>query len=168
MDYKAIIGLGNPGSQYKRTRHNIGFCIVDELVVRHNGVWKKRDDMEYAEIRLDGSLVLVIKPQTFMNLSGKVMPYLQKKGITSDQILVVHDELEKPFGSVTLKEGGSHKGHNGLKSLIAYCGPDFWRLRFGIGRPDDKIEVADYVLQNFKEPQNKIDDLIDQALALIA
>ena len=168
MEFKAIIGLGNPGTNYIYTRHNIGFRIIDELVARHNGVWKKRTDMELAEITLQDKPVLIVKPQTFMNLSGKVIPPLQKRGVTVEQILVMHDELEKPFGSLTLKQGGSAKGHNGLKSLIAHCGPDFWRLRFGIGRPDNKEEVPAYVLQGFKEPKEKVNELIDQAIALIS
>ena len=168
MEIKAIIGLGNPGGQYVYTRHNIGFRIVDELVIRHDGIWRKRDDMEFAEIQLKGSSILVIKPQTFMNLSGKVIPYLQKRGINIPEILVVHDELEKPFGVVVLKQGGSAKGHNGLKSIIAHGGTDFWRLRFGIGRPENKEEVPDYVLKGFKEPKEKVNELIDQAIALIS
>ncbi len=167
MNYKAIIGLGNPGNQYKHTRHNIGFCVVDELVAQQEGMWRKRDEMEYAEIKMHNLAVIIIKPQTFMNFSGKVIPFLQKKGIKSEDILVIHDELEKPFGSITLKQGGSAKGHNGLKSLIAYGGPDFWRLRFGIGRPEKKEDVPEYVLQNFKEPADAVKNLINQALALI-
>lgn len=168
MEFKAIIGLGNPGGQYTHTRHNIGFRIVDELAARHNGIWKKRDDLEFAEIRIKDAIVLIIKPQTFMNLSGKVIPFLQKRGISAEQILVVHDELEKPFGTLVLKQGGSAKGHNGLKSIIAHGGPDFWRLRFGIGRPDNREEVPAYVLQGFKEPKEKVNELIDQAIALIS
>ncbi len=167
MEIKAIIGLGNPGVHYKDTRHNIGFSIVDELVARQGGNWRKKDEMEFVEIQLHGKPVLVVKPQTFMNLSGKVIPYLQKRGIAAQNILVIHDELEKPFGSLTIKQGGSHKGHNGLKSIIAHCGPDFWRLRFGIGRPENKEDVSQYVLQGFKEQKEKIPGLIDQAIALL-
>lgn len=167
MSYKAIIGLGNPGPQYFYTRHNIGFRIVDELVAANGGVWKKRDEMECAEIRLNNTPVIVIKPQTFMNNSGRVCSFLQKKGITAQELLVVHDELEKPFGTVLIKEGGSSKGHNGLKSIIGVYGPDFWRLRFGIGRPDDKNEVPDYVLARFKESKEQVEEWIQKAVALI-
>lgn len=168
MNYKAIIGLGNPGPHYFYTRHNIGFRIVDELVSVAGGSWKNRDEMEYAEIRLHDLPVIVIKPQTFMNNSGRVCPFLQKKGITAKELLVVHDELEKPFGNLSIKEGGSSKGHNGLKSIMAVYGPDFWRLRFGIGRPEDKNEVPDYVLARFKESKEQVETEIRKAVKLIS
>ena len=167
MNYKAIIGLGNPGPRFFSTRHNIGFRIVDELVVSVGGSWKKRDEMECAEITLHDHSVLVIKPQTFMNNSGRVCPFLQKKGIMADQLLVVHDELEKPFGNLSIKQGGSAKGHNGLKSIIGVYGPDFSRLRFGIGRPEDKNEVPDYVLAPFKESMGQVQELIQKAVEML-
>ncbi len=167
MNYKAIIGLGNPGPQYFYTRHNIGFRIVDELVALDGGTWKKRDEMEYAEVRIHDTSVIVIKPQTFMNNSGRVCSFLQKKGITNKQLLVVHDELEKPFGHLSIKEGGSAKGHNGLKSIIGVYGQEFWRLRFGIGRPENKDEVPDYVLARFKESKEQVDAEIRKAVELI-
>lgn len=167
MSYKAIIGLGNPGPRYFYTRHNIGFRVVDQLVASAHGSWKKRDEMEYAEVTIHDQTVVVIKPQTFMNNSGHVCPFLQKKGIAVEQLLVVHDELEKPFGSLAFKQGGSAKGHNGLKSIIGVYGPDFWRLRFGIGRPEDRDEVPDYVLAPFKETQDQIEQLIQQAVEMI-
>lgn len=156
-DIRAIIGLGNPGRTYENTRHNIGFKVVDQLVESHVGNgWRVTGELETAEIDLYGHKVLVIKPQTFMNNSGKVVPFLQKKGIKAEHILVVHDELEQPFGKITFKIGGSAKGHNGLRSIITLCGEDFARLRFGIGRPD-KEEVADYVLNNFScSPKNLV------------
>lgn len=165
---KAIIGLGNPGLRYINTRHNIGFKIVDAFLQAHGGGnWRHKDEMDIIEINLNDSPLLLIKPQTFMNMSGRVIPALQKRGITPEQILVVHDDLEKPFGTLALKQGGSHKGHNGLRSIIAFCGPDFWRLRFGIGRPLEQKDVPNYVLENFKEPAQKIDELIVQAVELI-
>ena len=167
MNYKAILGLGNPGPQYVYTRHNIGFRIVDELVALDGGLWKKRDEMEYTEVRIHDASVIVIKPQTFMNNSGRVCSFLQKKGITAQQLLVVHDEMEKPFGNISLKEGGSSKGHNGLKSIMGVYGPDFWRLRFGIGRPETKEEVPDYVLARFKESKEQVDAEIRKAVELI-
>ncbi len=167
MNYKAIIGLGNPGPRFFSTRHNIGFRIVDELVASAGGNWKKRDEMDYAEITLHDHPVIVIKPQTFMNNSGRVCPFLQKKGVTAEQLLVVHDELEKPFGNLSIKQGGSAKGHNGLKSIIGVYGPDFWRLRFGIGRPEDKNEVPDYVLASFKESSAQVEELIQKAVEML-
>jgi peptidyl-tRNA hydrolase, PTH1 family len=135
---KIIIGLGNPGKQYHHNRHNIGFLILDALAEKHNAAWQKKTDRETAEIEVDGEKILLVKPQTFMNNSGKVVPSLLKQGIKAENLLVVHDELEKPFGKIELKTGGSHKGHNGLRSIIEFCGADFHRLRFGIGRPERK------------------------------
>lgn len=164
---KAIIGLGNPGSKYSWHRHNIGFLVLDELVSKAGGSWEHKDLFDLAEIHLNFKKVLCIKPQTFMNASGKVIPWLQKKGITSDQILVVHDELEKPFGNISIKFAGSAKGHNGLRSIIGVCGDQFSRLRFGIGRPERKEDVGDWVLTNFNEPKEELHSLIEQAADLI-
>lgn len=162
---KAIVGLGNPGREYQYTRHNIGFRVLDSLAQQHNASWSQKENMLIAEIRdRNNSLVILIKPQTYMNNSGRVMNYLTKKGIKAPQILVVHDELEKPFGTVILKQGGSHKGHNGLKSIISVIGLDFWRLKVGIGRPEHKEEVPKYVLENFKESSSDIENIIDKAL----
>ena len=167
---KAIIGLGNPGAKYAHNRHSIGFCVVDALAERFNGTWESKSQMLAAEITINNHKILLVKPQTFMNSSGKAIPFLQKQGIKAENMIVVHDELEKPFGSITLKHGGSHKGHNGLKSIISVCGLDFWRLRFGIGRPPTKEEVPVYVLENFKEPADQfvtaLNTAIDQCIAL--
>ena len=166
-DIKVIIGLGNPGPRFSFTRHNAGFLVVDALADRYYGTWHEKGQMEIADITIADRRLLLIKPYTFMNESGKVIPLLSKQGIKSENILVVHDELEKPFGTLALKEGGSHRGHNGLRSLIAACGPDFLRLRFGIGRPEHKEQVADYVLQRFNEPESKVREQIDQAVDMI-
>jgi PTH1 family peptidyl-tRNA hydrolase len=160
---KVIIGLGNPGSKYYTTRHSIGFCILDALVEKHNLVWQKSDLMEYAELRND-AVIYFIKPMTYMNSSGKVIPWLQKKGIKSEDIMVIHDDLEKKFGSISIKQGGSARGHNGLRSIIGMIGQNFWRLRFGIGRPENKEDVGDYVLESFsKDEEPQILELINKA-----
>jgi len=164
---KAIIGLGNPGSKFYHTRHNIGFRIVDELAQAHGAVWQKKNEMEYAEITIGDQRIALIKPQTFMNSSGRVIPALLKKGIKPENILVVHDELEKPFGNVSIKMGGSAKGHNGLRSIITACGPDFPRLRFGIGRPLNREEVPDYVLTNFSENPTELEQAMNNAVTTI-
>lgn len=171
---KAIIGLGNPGTKYYKTRHSIGFRVLDELASRHGASWKSLNSSgqadtlaQTAEIMINGHKVILIKPQTFMNSSGKVIPGLQKQGIKADQILVVHDELEKPLGTLAFKVGGSHRGHNGLRSIIEACGADFERLRFGIGRPENKEQVADYVLEPFHDPEDKVEQLIMQAADMI-
>jgi PTH1 family peptidyl-tRNA hydrolase len=166
-EIKAIIGLGNPGSKYQYNRHNIGFRVLDMLADRYSGNWSTKDEAQQAEIRIGENRIILIKPQTFMNSSGRVIPGLQKKGITAEHILVVHDELELPFGTVKLKQGGSAKGHNGLKSIIASCGPDFWRLRCGIARPADRDNVPDYVLTNFSEPATQVEGMMYLAVDAI-
>ena len=168
---KVIIGLGNPGKQYENNRHSIGFKVLDVLAERYDGVWRSAPSALVADITRNTKKILLVKPQTFMNSSGKALPSLLKQGIKAENILVVHDELEKPFGALMIKQGGSHKGHNGLKSIISVCGLDFWRLRFGIGRPEHKEEVPVYVLQDFSESpalvQETIDRAVDQAVRLV-
>ncbi len=164
---KAVIGLGNPGPKFSNHRHNIGFRVLDALAEKHGATWQKKENMELAEITIDGKNILLIKPQTFMNSSGQIIPFLQKKGIKPENILVVHDELEKPFGKLIIKQGGSARGHNGLRSLIATGGPEFYRLRFGIGRPVEKAEVPDYVLSNFDQEATEVDSQIEQAVQMI-
>lgn len=165
MKIKAIIGLGNVGNQYSRTRHNIGFRIIDELADQLLASWNKKDLMEYSKIHLDeekihnsnlASEIILIKPLTFMNTSGKVIPFLTKQGIKPEEILVIHDELEKPFGYIGTRFSGSAKGHNGLRSIIESCGEKFWRLRFGIGRPAERAEVGDFVLSNFTPQEEEL------------
>jgi peptidyl-tRNA hydrolase, PTH1 family len=163
---KVIIGLGNPGTKYHYNRHNIGFLIVDALAEKYNGSWHKKEIAEVADIQIGDKKIILIKPQTFMNSSGKIIPSLAKQGIKADNILVVHDELEKPFGKVELKTGGSHRGHNGLRSIIEFCGADFHRLRFGIGRPENKDDVADYVLSNFSKDEY-LEPLIEKSVEII-
>ncbi|HSW73843.1 MAG TPA: aminoacyl-tRNA hydrolase [Candidatus Limnocylindria bacterium] len=167
LDIKALIGLGNPGQKYYHNRHNIGFQILDVMCERHNGSWQARDIMETAEITIGDKKIVLIKPQTFMNSSGKVIPFLNKKGIKPENILVVHDELELPFGTVKIKVGGSAKGHNGLRSIIEQCGLEFARLRFGIGRPAEREQVPDYVLQDFNENTAQLQDAIAKAVTAI-
>lgn len=166
-EIKAIIGLGNPGPKFHKNRHNIGFLILDELAQRYNAQWKEQDLMDQTQITIAGNNIFLIKPQTYMNDSGKVIPWLLKKGIKAENILVVHDELELPFGAVKCKVGGSARGHNGLRSIIQMCGPDFQRLRFGIDRPEQKEQVSSYVLTNFSEPNDDVEHGIEQAADLI-
>jgi len=167
IDIKAIIGLGNPGKQYYHTRHSIGFRVVDELAQRYNATWHEKDNMELAEININGKKLFLIKPQTFMNDSGKVVPYLLKKGIKPENILVVHDELEMPVGKMKIKFGGSARGHNGLRSIMNIIGKEFHRLCFGISRPEKREEVADYVLQIFSQKAEDITELIIKAADML-
>ena len=167
LDIKAIIGLGNPGPKYYYTRHNIGFRILDELAKAYSLSWQTKENMEIANLTLDGHKIILIKPQTFMNDSGRVIPGLLKQGIKAENILVVHDELEQPFGAIKIRQGGSARGHNGLKSIIAACGDQFARVRFGIARPAIKEDVPNYVLEKFKENPAELENYIQQAVQVI-
>jgi len=152
---KLIVGLGNPGEKYARTRHNAGFWFVDELARRHGGVFRVESKHlgEVARIRLtaDGGgtpELWLLKPTTFMNKSGGAIASLANfYKVAPDEVLVAHDELDLPVGTVRLKLGGGHGGHNGLRDTIAAIGADFWRLRVGIAHPGHKDLVLDYVLQ---------------------
>lgn len=172
MNIKAIVGLGNPGSRYNATRHNIGFCIVDALAEKYGAAWKTTGIVSHCVISLENiektSSIVVIKPQTYMNNSGDIAPFLKKHSIQVDEVLVVHDELEKKFGSYSIKQGGSARGHNGLRSLIARVGDSFWRFRFGIDRPENKEEVPHYVLAPFsKQEQEQLPALVEEAVHAI-
>lgn len=140
-----VVGLGNPEKKYAKNRHNVGFMVLDTLA----SDWREKWKGFYAK---DGD-VTYLKPMTFMNLSGEsVQPAAAFLKAEPKDILVVHDELDLPFGDIRLKLGGGHAGHNGLRSIIACLGsPDFARLRIGIGRPPPGFrgDVADYVLSNF-------------------
>jgi PTH1 family peptidyl-tRNA hydrolase len=162
---RLIVGLGNPGREYETTRHNVGFRWVDELA-RLQKLSFRSESKFYgltARSQLHGHEVLLLKPQTFMNVSGRsVVALALFYKILPNQILVVHDELDLPPGSAKLKMGGGHGGHNGLKDIIAHLGSkDFWRLRLGIGHPGDRAEVVNYVL---KAPRKEEQVLIDEAM----
>ena len=132
-----VVGLGNPGAEYARNRHNIGFMAADEIVRRHGfSAWRNRFQGETAEGRIGSEKVLVLKPMTFMNESGRsvVQAALFYK-ILPEDIIVIHDELDLAGGRIRVKTGGGHAGHNGLRSIQAHIGPDFHRLRMGIGHP---------------------------------
>ena len=151
---RLIVGLGNPGEKYARTRHNAGFWFLDELARRHGGVFRAESKYqgEVARIRLPlpagAGEVWLLKPTTYMNRSGGAIASLANfYKVTLAEILVAHDELDLPVGTVRLKQGGGHGGHNGLRDAIAAIGADFWRLRLGIGHPGHKDLVLDYVLQ---------------------
>lgn len=165
---KAIIGLGNPGPAYYKTRHSIGFRVIDALADHESVAWNEKEHMELATMQHNNRSILLIKPLTYMNSSGLVIPFLQKKGIKADEIMVVHDEMELPFGSVVFKTGGGSKGHNGLKSIISMCGEGFHRVRVGISRPATREEVPDYVLSPFLPSQESdLKHVIDDALMCI-
>lgn len=163
----AIIGLGNPGPQFKHTRHNVGFLVLDKVADKYGASWQNKDMMEVATVRINDKPIILVKPQTFMNSSGKVIPQLLKKGIKPENILVVHDELELPVGKLKIRLSGSAKGHNGLKSIIEQCGDKFARLSFGIDRPLNKSDVPNYVLQKFSLGLQELEQYLEPALELI-
>ena len=164
--------LGNPGNKYSRTRHNIGFIFGEHFASTHGiKINKKSFSAETGTGRIEGCDTLLLFPQTFMNLSGQsVARAMDFYNVKPGELIVVHDELELPFGDIKLKTGGGHKGHNGLRSIIAESGsPDFHRIRFGIGRPvNPQMDVADYVLSNFsKDEFDKLPERISAASDLI-
>jgi peptidyl-tRNA hydrolase, PTH1 family len=149
LPLRIIVGLGNPGPEHQITRHNVGFWFVDLLARRHGGEFRdyRKYSGETARVAIDGQELILLKPTTYMNRSGlSVRQISDFYKIAPDDILVAHDELDLPVGSVRLKNGGGHGGHNGLRDTIAHIGESFWRLRLGIGHPGNKAEVIDYVL----------------------
>ncbi|SFB31693.1 peptidyl-tRNA hydrolase [Lentibacillus halodurans] len=153
---KCVVGLGNPGRKYSKTRHNIGFMVIDELAGRHR--WKLKKDKFKGRSTVetsDGEKVILLKPQTFMNLSGEsVRPVMDFYQIAPENVLVIYDDLDLPAGKIRLRQKGGHGGHNGIRSIIDHLGTkEFKRLRIGIGRPAAAIPVVDYVLQSFSSEQ---------------
>ena len=148
-----VVGLGNPGREYAPTRHNVGFMVVDELARRHGGSWRSKFSGEVADIRLDGARLALLKPQTYMNDSGRSVAAAAKfYKVDPEDLLAVHDEVDLELGRLQARLGGGLAGHNGLRSLAAALRtPDFLRLRVGIGRPErgDPRPVADWVLSPF-------------------
>jgi PTH1 family peptidyl-tRNA hydrolase len=160
-DIRLVAGLGNPGREYVQTRHNAGFWLVDELARRHGGAWRmeSRFNGELARTRIAGVETWLLKPMAFMNRSGGVTAAVANfYKIPPGAVLVAHDELDLPLGAVRLKQGGGSGGHNGLKDLIATLGPDFWRLRLGIGHPGSKDLVTDFVLQRASSAEQPLLD----------
>jgi peptidyl-tRNA hydrolase, PTH1 family len=148
---RLVVGLGNPGSRYARNRHNIGFMAADAIARRHGfSGFRSRFKGELAEGSRGGERVLLLKPQTFMNASGESVGEAARffKILLSD-IIVIHDEIDLRPGKVRVKRGGGSAGHNGLRSIDAILGPDYWRVRIGVGHPGVKELVQPYVLQNF-------------------
>jgi PTH1 family peptidyl-tRNA hydrolase len=161
---RLLVGLGNPGGSYARNRHNIGFMAADEFVRRHSfSPWRAKFQGQVAEGSLDGEKVLVLKPETFMNLSGQAVAAAARfHKIANGDVFVIHDELDLPPAKVRVKRGGGAGGHNGLKSIDAHLGNDYWRIRLGIGHPGDKTLVTPYVLGDFgKSDQDWLIPLFD-------
>lgn len=152
---KLVVGLGNPGAQYARTRHNVGWLVLDALADRHGASWRKEGEAELAELRLGGQKALLLKPQTFMNASGRaVQPFIAFYKLGLDDLLVVQDDLDSPFGLLKLRSGGRHGGQNGVRDLIGRLGGDaFARLKIGISRPPGGWDPADWVLSRWREEE---------------
>jgi peptidyl-tRNA hydrolase, PTH1 family len=154
-----IVGLGNPGSQYEGNRHNCGFMVADLLAARIGAGFKRdRSRARVAGGQLAGFPVTLAKPQTFMNLSGGPVASLRAfYKVPADRIVVIHDELDIPFGAIRVKQGGGDNGHNGLRSVTAALGTrDYLRVRVGIGRPSGRMDPADFVLHDFSAAERKV------------
>ncbi len=166
---RIIAGLGNPEEKYERTLHNAGFWFVDELARKYGGSFRyeKKFDADYCRINLHGEDVWLVKPQSYMNCSGQpIRGMLDYYRLRASQLLVAHDEIDLPPGTVRLKEGGGHGGHNGLRDIIKHCGNEFLRLRLGVGHPGEKHKVTNYVLKRGSADieaavERNIDDAID-------
>lgn len=164
---KCIIGLGNPGKKYEKTRHNVGFHVIDELLQRYGWTLSKQKFKGfYTMENMHGHKVLLVQPHTFMNLSGEcVKPLLEYYRIPVEDILVIYDDLDIPTGKIRLRQKGGHGGHNGIRSLIDQLQvKTFKRLRVGIGRPEGSMAVVDYVLGRFsKEQESDVEVSVQQA-----
>ena len=165
---KLIVGLGNPGSEHERQRHNAGFAFVEALAARHGGTFRyePKHQADLTRVRIAEHDVWLAKPMTYMNLSGG--PLSSVAGfykISPGEILVAYDELDFPPGDARLKFGGGHGGHNGMRDILASIAEDFWRLRLGIGHPGDRSKVLNYVLGR---PSKADEELIGVAIAAAA
>lgn len=147
-----IVGLGNPGPMYEKNRHNIGFLVIDALIKRYNAT--KLSSASFQGELFKFSNHFLLKPLTFMNLSGNSIGTV-KNFYKIEDVVVIHDDLDLPFGAVRFKEGGGHGGHNGLKSTDEKISRNYIRVRLGIGKPEHKSEVASYVLSDFNQEESK-------------
>jgi PTH1 family peptidyl-tRNA hydrolase len=161
-----VVGLGNPGREYARNRHNVGWLVVDEVARRHDASWREKFSGRLAELRIDDHRVALLKPETYMNDSGNAVgAALRFFKLEPDAVLVVHDEVDLEHGRLQARLGGGLAGHNGLRSIAADLKtPEFMRLRVGVGRPGrgDPRPVADYVLSDF-EPADDAEALVSRA-----
>jgi PTH1 family peptidyl-tRNA hydrolase len=162
-----IAGLGNPGDKYKNTRHNVGFMVIDTIIKSLTTVKINKSNFKSDLFKVNNKLL--VKPQTFMNNSGQSIGSIsQYYNIENKDIIIVHDDLDLPFGTIKFKCGGGHGGHNGLRSIDSHIGCDYIRVRIGISKPTDKNEVANYVLSNFsKEELGKLNNIIIDVIKAI-
>ncbi len=162
-----IAGLGNPGDKYTKTRHNVGFMIIDEII--RNLQPTNINNPNFKSIVKKHSTNIYAKPQTYMNLSGEsILNIVEYYNIENKNIIIVHDDLDLPFGTVKFKIDGGHGGHNGLKSIDSHIGKDYIRVRVGIGKPEDKKDIADFVLSNFSLSEfDKLQGIINHCIKAI-
>lgn len=168
---KIIVGLGNPGKKYEKTLHNAGFLVIDELVKKYNvELNKEMFNGFYTKTRIQGEDVILVKPQTFMNLSGECVGQLCRYfKVELDDVFVVYDDMEIRFGQLRIRKNGSSGGHNGIKSLIQHFGSqDFPRLKVGVGRPNENKSVISHVLAQFSPLQEKyLPQLLEAAVGAV-
>ena len=163
-----IVGLGNPGAPYARNRHNIGFLAIEKLAQQLGATWQKKPLLELAEARVGAGKLLLVKPLTFMNSSGAaVAPLMRFQKIDPAQLLVIHDDLDLPFGRLRIRTGGSSGGQNGVKDIAEKLGTDqFVRLKLGIDRPPAQWSVVNWVLSNFQSAESALlEDVLRVAVA---
>ena len=150
-----IVGLGNPGTQYENTRHNIGFKVIDHLVSDFGANSISKSSFQGELFKAPN--LLLLKPTTFMNLSGNSVQAVKNfYKIDIDDIIVIHDDIDLPFSALRFKKGGGHGGHNGLRSIDAMIGKEYNRVRMGVGKPEYKSQVVDYVLGNFSDEEQRV------------
>lgn len=168
---RIIAGLGNPEEKYERTLHNAGFWFVDALAREYGGSFRyaKKFDADCCHIKLHGEKLWLVKPQSFMNLSGgPIRALLDYYRLRPTELLVAHDEIDLPPGTTRLKQGGGHGGHNGLRDIIKHCGPNFVRLRLGVGHPGEKSKVTGYVLKRgSSDVENAVEKNIAEAVDIM-
>ena len=168
---RIIAGLGNPEDKYERTLHNAGFWFVDALARKFGGLFRyeKKFDAECCRINVHGEEVWLVKPQNYMNQSGPpIRGMLDYYRLRVTELLVAHDEIDLPPGTVRLKDGGGHGGHNGLRDILRHCSPEFLRLRLGVGHPGEKDMVTNYVLKRASaDVESAIEKNIDDAIAVV-
>lgn len=155
-DCVLFVGLGNPGTSYKDNRHNVGFMIIDALAeAEASSSFKKAASLAKTSAFLAGNKkIILVKPLTYMNLSGRAVRFLLDfYKVKSDDVFVFHDDIDLEFGRIKIKKGGGNGGHNGLRNIDEQIGREYWRIRIGIGRPQEKSEVASYVLHDFNDDE---------------
>ena len=163
-----LVGLGNPGREYAYNRHNVGFMALDEIVQRYGfAPWRRRFQGQVAEGRIDGERVLALKPETYMNESGRAVR--EAAGffkLEPEEVIVIYDEIDLAPGKLKVKLGGGAAGHNGIRSIDSHLGNRFWRVRLGVGHPGDKGRVHGHVLKDFKKADREwLDKMLDAVAA---